>query len=321
VLPLILIFCVARYVLYPENAMLQGLGYLLVGIPLVGSLLFGRKLCRDFVDGRIPPFKSAQNLLAQRMEDRRAIRTRGYDVFLPPPKTKEDGDSERTIGLIFYPGWLINHTAYATVAAKLSDAGILVVVLSMEPFRASVSSTQVETARYLRVMYELLSDVAPDHPVSEWAVGGHAVGAHLAMKIAKATSPGTSRLVVWGCCSRPIEHRSASLADNTKLEVLVLNGSEDKSINQLSFSQRTDFHNLLPGSTIYRTIPGGNHNGFGHYEKHKNRKKDGVRTITLDEQQQIAIHETVRFLEGKMPPQPLPAANPPTKNSSSKKNE
>jgi dienelactone hydrolase len=319
-LPLIVVFAFARYVLYPESPLLQGMGYLLVGIPFVGLLLFGRKLCFDFVNGRIPPFKSAQNLLAERMEHQRAIRTKGYDVFLPPPKQNNgDGDgndSSKTPGLIFYPGWLINHTAYAPIAAKLSDSGILVVVVSMEPFRASVHPTRVETERFLRMMYELLAEVAPDQPVEEWAVGGHSVGAHLAMKVAKATSPGTSRLVVWGCGSKPIDDRSAFLAENKKLEVLVLNGSEDKSINQLSFAQQTDFRNLLPRSTIYKTIPGGNHNGFGHYEKPKNRKRDGVRTITLDQQQDIAVEETAMFLKGK-----LLAADPPTKEPSSKKNE
>ena len=309
-LPLILVFSFARYVVYPNSPLLQGLGYLLVGIPLVGFLLFGRKLCLDFVNGRIPPFKSAQNLLAERMEHQRAIRTKDYDVFLPPPKQTNSNnknnnsnnskkDSSKTPGFIFYPGWLINHTAYAPIAAKLSDSGILVVVVSMEPFRASVHPTRVETERFLRIMYELLAEVAPDQPVGEWAVGGHSVGAHLAMKVARATSPGTSRLVVWGCGSKPIDHRSAFLAEHKTLEVLVLNGSEDKSINQLTFAQQTDFRNLLPRSTIYKTIPGGNHNGFGHYEKPKNRKRDGVRTITLDRQQDIAVEETAMFLKGK----------------------
>ncbi len=309
-LPILTTFGIARYVLFPESNLLQGLGYLLAGIPAIASLLFGRKLCKDFTEGRIPPFKSAQNLLAQRLLQQRAIRCAGYDVFLPPPNkhnvqnnvqnNNENGKKEQTYpGLILYPGWLINHTSYAPIAAKLSDAGIVVVVVSMEPFRASVDSTKIETERYLRILYELLADVAPNHPVSDWAVGGHSVGAHLAMKIAKATTPGTSKLVLWACGSKPIDHRSANLSQTTKTKVLVLNGSEDKSILQLSFSQQTDFRSLLPkSSSVYRTIPGGNHNGFGHYEKPKNRKRDGIRTITLDEQQRIAVEETANFLRG-----------------------
>eukprot|EP00534_Pseudo-nitzschia_fraudulenta_P006637 CAMPEP_0201176410 /NCGR_PEP_ID=MMETSP0851-20130426/104892_1 /ASSEMBLY_ACC=CAM_ASM_000631 /TAXON_ID=183588 /ORGANISM="Pseudo-nitzschia fraudulenta, Strain WWA7" /LENGTH=436 /DNA_ID=CAMNT_0047459805 /DNA_START=164 /DNA_END=1474 /DNA_ORIENTATION=- len=319
-LPLTIVFCLARFVLYPHNALLQGMGWMLVGVPLVGMFLFGRKLCRDFVHGRIPPFKSAQNLLAQRMEEGRAIRTGGYDVFLPPPsetKDDRDGDDEPSCpGLILYPGWLINHTSYAPIASKLSDSGILVVVVSMEPFRASVVSTRAETARTLKTMYELLAEVAPERPVSEWALGGHGTGGHLAMKIARATSPGTSRLVLWGCGTRPIDRGSASLHDNKTMRVLVLNGSEDGSIKRLPFHEQTAFRKILPETTEYRTLQGGNHNGFGHYEKPKNQKRDGVRTITLDEQQRVAVEETVRFLNGIAPQEP-----PLPKAESSKKNE
>mmetsp|Transcript_19236 Transcript_19236/g.53620 ORF Transcript_19236/g.53620 Transcript_19236/m.53620 type:complete len:464 (-) Transcript_19236:349-1740(-) len=308
-LPLLVVFFLARFFLFPQNALLQGLGWMLAVLPAIGAFLFGRKLCRDFTQGRIPPFKSAQNLLAEKLNEGRAIRTPGYDVFLPDPNreaktsTKKDGDDgdgdddNQQIGLMLYPGWLINHTAYAPIASKLSDAGILVVVMSMEPFRASVESTQRETQRALQVMYELLADVASNHPVSEWAVGGHAVGGHLAMKVARATSPGTSKLVLWGCGSRPLDYRSCSLADNSSIDVLVLNGSEDRSVNQLSFVQKTDFRAALPPSAEHRTIRGGNHNGFGHYEKPKNKKKDGIRTITLDEQQDITVDATVQFLK------------------------
>jgi len=306
-LPMIGLWGVLRYGLFPRSGLLQGVGYLLVGIPLLGGFLFGRKLCSDLVHGRLPPFKSAQNALARRMEEGRAIRYSGYDVFLPPTAT---AGAATYPGLIFYPGWLINHTAYAPIAAKLSDAGMVVVVLSMEPFRSSVQNNEAETARYLRIIYELLAEKAPDHPVPSWAVGGHGAGAQLAMKIARATSPGTSKLVVWGCGSRPIDHRAARLSDKEgKLDVLVLNGSEDVlQVKQPSFVQKTDFRKLLPKSTRYRTIPGGNQNGFGHYEKHKNRKRDGVRTITLERQQEIAVEETAAFLLGS----PLPASGAET---------
>ena len=318
-LPLLTTFGMARYWWYPKNSLLHGLGYLLVGIPTIGTFLFGRKLCKDFTEGRIPPFKTAQNLLAQRILSGRAIRTKkGYDVFLPS-KNSNDGSNESKNKeecpcLVLYPGWLINHTAYAPVAAKLSDRGILVVVLSMEPFRASVQPTSIETKRYLGIMYEVLAEI--DHPVSEWAVGGHGVGAHLAMKIAKATSPGTSKLVVWGCGSKPIDAKSADLSKNKTMQALVLNGSEDRSILRLSFEQQNAFFGILPElTTINKSIPGGNHNGFGHYEKPRNKKRDGIRTITLEEQQRIVVEETANFLKGSSAmTKPLPEQEESVKN-------
>ena len=296
-LPILATFGLARYWLFPQSPMLQGLGYLLAGIPTFAAFLFGRKLCKDFTDGRIPSFKSAQNMLAQRIVSGRAIRNDPYDVFLPPKTSSDAKHQSPRQGLILYPGWLIHHTAYAPIASKLSDAGILVVVMSMEPFRASVLPTNEETERYLKTMYQVLADT--DQPISDWAVAGHGVGAHLAMKMARATSPGTSKLVIWGCASRPIDSRKADLSKTTNLQALVLNGSEDRSILKLSFEQQSAFTKLLPNNTIHKSVPGGNHNGFAHYEKPRNKKRDGVRTITLEEQQTIVVEETISFLKGK----------------------
>ena len=311
VFPILLTLGFARFILYPSNTLLQGICWLIVCIPLVRSFLFGRYLYDVIMNDRCPSFKSAQNLLAERVIQGRAIRIEGkYDVFLPASSSTDDDDDDddddnttkKRIGLILYPGAMVNHTSYAPIASKISDEGnILVVVMSMEPFRMSFDSVENETKRYLQVMYELLCEVAPNYPVSEWAVGGHSLGAQLAMKVAKATSPGTSKLVLWGCMSRPMDYKSSTLSSPTnKVDVLVLNGSEEKKV-----PKNNSIHQILPptngnsAKTLYRTIPGGNHNGFGHYEKPKNVKKDGRRTITLDEQQRIAVDETVQFLLGR----------------------
>jgi len=315
VFPLLLLLGFARFVLYPDNTLLQGICWLVIFIPLVGSFLFGRYLYKTIINDRCPSFKSAQNLLSERIIRGRAIRIEGkYDVFLPSSTDenihndkKDDGDDDGTknkrIGLILYPAPMVNHTAYAQIAAKISDKGnIIVVVMSMEPFRMNLDSVENETKRALQVMYELL-DIAPNYPVSEWTIGGHSLGSHVAIKVAKATSPGISKAVLWGCITRPLDYKSSTLSLPTnKIDVLLLNGSEDKSVN--SVPERNSILTILPprgGSsarTIHRTIPGGNHNGFGHYERPKNQKKDGNRTITLDEQQRIAVDETVQFLKG-----------------------
>lgn len=344
VFPFLLTLGFARFILYPNNTLLQGICWLIVFIPLVRSFLFGRYLYNVIMNGRCPSFKSAQNALAERVIQGRAIRIEGkYDVFLPAASSSsnDDNDDDNTtkkrIGLILYPGAMVNHTSYAPIASKISDEGnILVVVMSMEPFRMSFDSVENETKRYLQVMYELLCEIAPNYPVSEWAVGGHSLGAHLAMKIAKATSPGTSKLVLWGCMSRPMDYKSSTLSSPTnKVDVLVLNGSEEKKV-----PKNNSIHQILPptngsaAKTLYRIIPGGNHNGFGHYEKPKNEKKDGRRTITLDEQQRITVDETVQFLLGRnvnttvtsssaVDAQPIPKKGPTVVAplSSSKKNE
>ncbi len=46
------------------------------------------------------------------------------------------------MGIIIYPGALVNHRAYAPIASRLSDEGFLVVVMSLEPVRFSTDSLE-----------------------------------------------------------------------------------------------------------------------------------------------------------------------------------
>merc|ERR1740139_983019 len=109
----------------------------------------------------------------------------------------------------------------------------------------NLDSVENETKRALQVMYELLAEIAPNYPVSEWTIGGHSLGSHVAIKVAKATSPGTSKVVIWGCITRPIDHKSSTLSSPTnKVDVLLLNGSEDKSVN--SVPERNSILTILP---------------------------------------------------------------------------
>lgn len=283
VFPLLLFVVLVRFVFVPDNSLLQGICWLLVFLPLVGSFIFGRYLYNSIANHRCPPFKSAQNLLFERIVQGRAIRIEGkYDVFIPSSSTDDstidDCKKNKRIGLILYPAPMVNHIAYAPIAAQISDNGnIVVVVMSLEPFRMSLDDISKETKRALQVMYELL-ELAPKYPVSEWAIGGHSVGSHVAMKVAKATSPGTSKLLVWGCSTRPFDSKSATLASPAnKVDVLVLNGSEDKAIKFTL--EHNNIRTVLPPTeggnarTLYRTIEGGNRNGFGHYENPKHEKK------------------------------------------------
>jgi len=253
---------------------------------------------RNFADQWIPPLPHAQKVLRERLAKQRVIRWVGYDVFLPPKQNREDSkptdnDDEHSYpGLVLYPGWRVNHTAYAPIAAKLSDEGIVVVVVavSLDNF-GSLRHPPVreETARYLRIVYKLLVELE-NYPVRSWAVGGHADGGQLAMKIALASSPGTSKLVLWGC--GPL-HKPRKV----DLEVLLLNGSEDPLFLQQKASVRKKL--LHEYRTVSLTILGGNHNGFGHYES-RSPKQDGKRTIPLDQQQAVVVDTTSLFLQEQL---------------------
>ena len=150
---------------------------------------------------------------------------------------------------------------------------------------ASFQTAQAEAKRYLRIMYEvtMMEEMADWSPVTDWSVAGHSLGARTAMKVAGETSPGTSKLVLWGQGGGPSFDLPIDLSSLSSTSCIVLNGSEDGLINRLSETYRKDFNASLPPDTLHKTIQGGNHNGFGHYEKPGNEKFDGKRTITLDE--------------------------------------
>jgi len=245
----------------------------------------------SIVRHRQPPFKSAQNLLVERIKRGRAMRRHGYDLFLPP-------GSDVKMGLLFYPGALVSHTVYAPVAARMSDLGVLVCVMSLEPLRIAVDSVEELKKNTLRTMYEVMS--TGDHDVSEWAVGGHSSGGMTAMELAAAMKPGVSKLVMWGSAGAgflPIPSLKGATMD-----ALVLIGSKDALISRIPEWKKKQFRSQLPdgprGSTTFGTIDGGNHAGFGHYGPQTFPACDGVRTIALEDQQRIAAERTVQFLTG-----------------------
>ena len=261
---------------------------------MVGFLFgFRRIRPRSFADGWIPPLPYARNVLKKRLSQQRVLRRPGYDVFLPPSVEEfepTDDDDDHYPGLVLYPGWRVNSTAYAPIVSKLSDEGIVVVVVAvpLDNF-GSLRHPPVkeETARYLRIVYRLLVELE-DFPVRSWAVGGHADGGNLAAKIALATSPGTTKLVLWGCGA---QHKE--LSRTSALEVLVLNGSEDPLFLRQTGRKK---HGCR---TVSLTILGGNHNGFGHYES-RSPEQDGQRTIPLDQQQAVVVDTTSLFLHERL---------------------
>ncbi len=62
-----------------------------------------------------------------------------YDLYFPPKKVDKLRIKQRGNTLIpslfFFPGFGIDHAAYSDVAARISDSGIAVAVISLEPLR------------------------------------------------------------------------------------------------------------------------------------------------------------------------------------------
>ena len=159
------------------------------GLGMIGFALLVFVGSKSLMKNRLVAFKSAQNLLLERILCGRAVRTNRYDLYIPPPLPPSDdtGDTndkntkkqQKTMGLLFYPGALVSHTAYAPTMAKLS----------LE------TSKEEATKNALKIMYEVIASSDHDVVVTEWAVGGHSLEGLVAIPLATAMTPGVSKVV------------------------------------------------------------------------------------------------------------------------------
>jgi predicted alpha/beta-hydrolase family hydrolase len=237
------------------------------------------------------------------MRSGRALRKKGYDVFLPD-FSLNGGKREVEIGFVLIPGALVDPLAYATIAAKFSDEGILVAVMNTEPQRLPTEKTGAGKVKVLTIMYDIIAGMSDGTnfglaTVKQWAVGGHSMGAFQAFEVIGDLKPGICKLVMWGI-GKPDELAFDVNLHDATVDALVIVGSEDVFYQQLSEEDRNAFFRKLPKTrTTFLEIEGGNHSGFAHYGPHTFPLKDGERSITLDEQQDGVVAATITFLVGE----------------------
>ena len=260
-------------------------------------------------------FKSAKNLLVDRIARGRATRLPNCDVYYPP--LSSNGEREAKMGFVLYPGALVERTAYAPVATMLSDRGIMVVVANLEPTRLLLS---VYNYNLKEKIMRMISDAlflgsGGVWVVDEWSIGGHSMGANVAVTaVAKEMSSTIKKVVLYGTGNYPGKTFSDSppLREAAGVKVLVINGSEDTIVTSTLFfpDKERMFREKMPpvltsntkaassdqGYTIRETIAGGNHAGCASYGPQTSPVPDGVRKITLEEQQKKTAKLTADFL-------------------------
>ncbi len=260
-------------------------------LPILGFSLFATAAALMFSKNRKTSFESAQTLLLERLESKRAIRKQDkFDIFVPAQQPK--------IGVIFFPGALVSHTAYAGIAAALSDKGILVVVLSLEPVRFIADT---ETNR--RIALDALKDLSTNHDVKvdEWILAGHSAGAMTALNLAieneseeSTIHPSISKVVLCGVSRNETGSDLGSLRESNKtFSALVVNGTNDGILKYVSEKEKEAFEHQLPEDAKFVSVEGGNHAQFAHYGP---QSMDGEATISMEEQQKILVETTASFL-------------------------
>jgi pimeloyl-ACP methyl ester carboxylesterase len=251
---------------------------------------------------RLPAHQAAVEDYTERCKSMRAKRNNGYEVFFPP--NVSIGDSVNK-AFIFYPELLVDHMAYAIVLGKLSDRGILVVLVNAEPSRCC---TEIATVNHLkRLVHEITTLM--DISVKEWVLGGHSLGGLAASAIFMKHPPSEipksiTRLVQWtvpGEASRLRRRKKDSSCTIRLKSALLINATRDGVVvpfdNRVQCaSTNNDFQDDDGFKFEIEMIIGGNHSGFAHYGPQLFPMDWERRGISLGEQQVKAVNLTADFI-------------------------
>ena len=275
------------------------------------------------------PDASTKAALLERVQMGRAIRHYAYDLYLPPPprKTSNTAKIDNSIqSLLFFPGFGVDHSAYADVASLISDCGIPVAVASLEPLRLAykslvggihdvrhiIKSAGEEVVEYYKngMKGESNEEVYQSNIIIEWALGGHSMGGYHVLQLAEelqtdnlsvllhdgSISRVGPKIVAWACGTLLPNLNLSTLP----LRVFILLASNDEIAEFSSQKEQRELISKLPKKSILNTIKGGNHSGFASYDTDSKKSGtfaiNGRRDITLERQQEEAASRTARFL-------------------------
>ncbi|HYG61785.1 MAG TPA: alpha/beta hydrolase [Thermoanaerobaculia bacterium] len=168
----------------------------------------------------------------------------GYTAFLPRA-------GARPVGLVFYPGALVDPEAYAPLARTVAESGYPVFLLEL-PLRLAPSlSSEVE------VYSRTLSIMKRETAVRRWIVGGHSKGGAIACRFAVRNTRSPYGLLLVGS-SHPREIDMSDLP----FEVTKIYATRDGLASE---EEVRHYARNLPEDTHWVRIEGGNHCQFGWY--------------------------------------------------------
>jgi hypothetical protein len=169
--------------------------------------------------------------------------------------------------LIFVCGSGVAASAYAPLLRPVAEAGHPVFIVKL-PYRFAAFESHKQAA------IDHVSGVIAAHPeISRWVVSGHSLGGALACRAVKSRPKDFSAMVLIGT-THPKEDMSALLMPVTKAYAT---NDRVASLDRMFANKR-----LLPASTRWVEIKGGNHSQFGRYG---HQLLDGKATISREAQE------------------------------------
>ncbi len=224
------------------------------------TLFFLLAACRSY-----PAFDDA--LLALESDDEVVVVDDGDVVFTPRA-------AARSTGVVFYPGGLVEPEAYAAVLHTLAATGTTVVLVRM-PSNLAV----LAPGAALRVVEEVSGPEA-------WVVAGHSLGGAMAAQVVSDNPTSFAGVGLW-----------AAYAPDGKdlrghgLAVTSITATEDEVLAPEAYEAGRA---LLPTDTVFVSISGGNHAGFGSYGP---QDGDGTATLPVEAQHQQTVDAMTALLD------------------------
>lgn len=198
----------------------------------------------------------------------------GWLVFSPKLPIQMMNPTARTTGFIFYPGARVDYRSYAPMARGIATHGYTVVIVPM-PLNLAIFGV------------DQASDVEAVFPtIKFWAIGGHSLGGAMACQYIANHPDKVQGLVLWAAYP-------GSTDDLSKFNLKV--ASISGSIDGLATPEKVHASiPLLPVSTTWVYIQGGNHSQFGWYG---DQPGDNAAVITRQAQMAIVVQSTVDILK------------------------
>lgn len=182
--------------------------------------------------------------------------------------------ADTEIGLVFYPGGLVEAEAYAPILRQIAEEGVLVIIT---PMPLNLAIFDVNAA----------NEVIDAYPqITTWIIAGHSLGGAAAAIYAENNAEQVDVIILWD--SYPAD--SADLSDNAILALSIF-GTTDDWPNTENFN---DKRHLLPADAIFVGIEGANHSQFGDYGF---QKGDVVAAISLTEQHDRVASIMLDFID------------------------
>ncbi|MFD1417934.1 alpha/beta hydrolase [Companilactobacillus keshanensis] len=185
---------------------------------------------------------------------------------------KFQGDDTRP-AIIFYPGALVEPKSYSIWANEVAKAGYSVYIVRF-PLDLAIMNANAA------------SKVQANKP---YVIGGHSLGGTMAARYAHNNPKELKGLFF--LASYP--DKKINLRQ-LKEPVLSITASQDGVLNESNYKKAKK---LLPASTKYLVINGGNHAGFGSYGK---QKGDNKASIKNSDQQKIVASLLIHWLDSKI---------------------